>query len=341
MGFTWEYGENHDYVSHLDGAFRQGNAPKLAGMMLNLANFSSSGTWTPRYLNIHKIEILAGNDGEYRSRSYELVKSHEMACDEYSILQGSARSDPRPDLTVEQFFYHADILSGQDIGKVKEHLNLTRGNLKVLPGGFAEDAVGLIDAARAGESDALWARMRSRFDRDNGELWGHWNDAAGKQARAKFEEVDLWFRGGTEGQFRQAALRELSGLLIEFAATIHGARLSLDNLMGRTVQQVEAWNNEAAAAGESVAWAVLSGIKNVAAGNPLDKAFAFVDTVNDVVNTIKKDLAAPSCYDILASYLVHAEEIVEEAAVKVEALTARLNRVRDGREYVKIPQWKD
>lgn len=341
MGFTWEYSENHEHVSHLDGAFRQGNAPKLAGMLLSLANFNSSGPWTPRYLNIHKIEILAGNDGEYRSRSYELVKSHEMACDEYSILQGSARSDPRPDLSVEQFFYHADILSGQDIGKVNKHLNLTRDNLEVLPGGWAEDAVGLIDAARAGESDALWTRVRSRFDRNNGKLWDHWNDAAGKQARAKFEKVDFWFRGGTEGQFRQAALRELSGLVIEFAATIHGARLSLDNLMGRTVQQVEAWNNESTAAGDGVAWAVLSGIKRVAAGNGLDKAFAFVDTVNGIFDTIQKDVASTSCYDILSSYLVHAEEIVEDAAVKVEALTDRLNRVREGREYETIPQWKD
>lgn len=342
MGFEWEYQEDHGYVSHLDDVFREGNAPKLAGMVRSLANFSEAGTWTPRYLNIHKIEILAGNDGEYRSRSYELVKSHEMMCDEYSILQGSARSDPRPDLTVEQFFYHADILSGQDIGKVPEHLNLTRPHLEVIDGGWAEEAVDLIDEARVGQSDMLWADMHNLFF-GSGNLSDHWTDTAGQRAAERFADAHKWFRGGTEGQFRQAALRELSGLLIAFAATIHGARMSLDNLMGQTVQQVEAWNNESAGADAGTAWAILSGIKNIATSTPLDKAFAFIAAVNEAVNanTTQKELAASSCYDILGSYLVHAQEIVEDAAVKVEALVATLNQVREHRHLVTIPQWKD
>lgn len=341
MGFEWEYQEDHKSVSHLDDTFRHGNAPKLAGMVRSLADFSTSGPWTPRYLDIHQIEVLAGGDGEYRSHSYELVKSHEMFCDEYSILQGSMRSDPRPDLTVEQFFYHADILSGQDIGKVPEHLNMTRKNLDVIDGAWAEEAVRDIDAARCGSSSVKWSELKARL------YWGssfwteHWNTPSSEAARDKYDKVRLWFDDDT-GAFRHNALRAMSDSLIQFAATIHGARLSLDNLMGETVSQVEAWNNESIPPDGGVTLAVLSGIKSVVdAGNPIGRAFAFTDAVNSVVNkhTTTKDLASPSCYDILGSYLVGAQEIVEEAAAKVEALVESLKHIRDERHLFPIPQW--
>jgi hypothetical protein len=98
-------------------------------------------------------------------------------------LQGSARPDPQPDLAIEQYFYHADILTGQN------------------------------DRVFLGTGD--------------GTIWHDWTGIAAKEAKPKFEAVCMWFsRDASEGEFRQGALRDLSAILIRYAATIHGARMN-------------------------------------------------------------------------------------------------------------------
>lgn len=330
MAFEWHYDDDPASVTHLDDVFAKGNAPALAGMLRSLANFDTVGTWTPRYLDIHKIQILAGDDGEYRSHSYELVKAHEIFCDEYSILQGSARSDPLPDLHFDQFFLHADVVSGQDVGA----------------GEFAESLVDRTEAARMGQSHDEWFFLLKSFNSNNGELWSQWTDKAGQKAKEKFELAEFWHGTDDDSDYRQNRLLKLTDLTVQFAATIHAARANLDYLMGEAVRQVHAWNASAPGPGEeSVLWVAISSIAGLAssapAKSPVKSAIDFANALNDVITAAKGNapsLGGHGCYGILNEYLRQADQVLDEASEKAEALSAELATVRDG--IPDVPQWK-
>lgn len=337
----WRFEWNHGYVAHLDNVFTQGNAPRLAGMLHSLANPVRDGVeLTPGYLDIPKLAFFAPDDGEYRST--EVSGSHQIDADMYSILQGSARKDPRPDLQVEQFFYHADILSGQKIGKVRDHPGTKLDKIELTDGGLPERVVEALDTARAGTSSSIWDDLDTNFN-EGSALWSSWNDAGGKQAKAKFRNVHKWFSHDDSGTFRQNALRQMSAILIQYAATIHAARISLDNLMGELVDQALAWNNQPVKDAASAA-RLKPGDLAALAKPAFNVAFAFIDTVIGAAHKRSEEgLKGPQLYDMLGKFLHDAERIVKDTVEEVDALMRELDRVREGRsvEGVGIPVWDD
>jgi hypothetical protein len=295
-------------------------------------------------LDIPTIAVFTSNDGEYTS--HEVTGSGQLDADVYSILQGSARSEPMPDLSVEQFFHHADVLSGQDVGKVSAHRGAKLDRLDLTDGGFIERAVTALDATRAGDTTSIWTDLKRTFltdGTDEGSLWHHWTGQTADEAKEKFTSVGKWFaQDGSDGVFRQDALRAMSGILIKYAATIHGARMNLNNLMGELVDQVNEWNDKSPA-GSAGKWVSLSEIKNVAEGTPLGHVFKVVDAVAQAADTLtaEKELKEDQVYTKLTSYLESADGIVRNAVDEVGGILRDLDTVREGRHArdVDIPVW--
>lgn len=343
-GGLWHYEPNHDYVAHLDDMFRQGNAPRLAGMLLSLANPSTiTGKATPCYLDIPALLPFSPNDGEFTS--HEVTGSEQVGAEAYSILQGSARSDPMPDLTVAQFFYHADVLSGQDVGKVRPHLGTKLDRLDLLDGGFVERAVTALDSTRTGDATSIWTGLMANFAKE-GVVWEAWTGAAADEAKDKFHRLRMWFcKDASDGVFRQHALREMSAVLIQYAATIHGARMNLDNLMGELVDQVTEWNDKTNLGASPGKWVALTQIASLARETALGVAFKVVEAVASSADTLsaEKQLKENQVYHKLTSYLEAAEGIVQETVGQVDALVRDLNNARRYRhdQDVDIPVWSD
>lgn len=344
-GGVWRYEPNDDYVAHLDDVFRQGNAPRLAGMLLSLANPSNvTGKATPCYLDIPAMLPLTPDDAEFTS--HEVTGSGQIGADVYSILRGSARSIPMPDLSVEQFFHHADILSGQDVGKMRPHPGTKLDRLDLVDGGFVERAVAAVDSTRTGETTVLWSRLAQIFleqSRGEGSIWHDWTGQAADEAKQKFTDVNLWFSRLSDGEFRQRALLGMSAILIQYAATIHGARMNLDNLMGELVDQVNEWNDKTNLGASPGKWVALTQIKNLAEPRMLGIAFKVVEAVAESADslTAEKKLPENQVYNKLASYLEAAENIVQDTVGQVDALVRDLNHLREGRELVDIPVWTE
>lgn len=344
---AWTYEPDHGYVDHLDDVFRQGNAPRLAGMLQSLANPNTiPPNLTPCYLNIPVILVVAPNDGEYPSSRVQAAE--EIGADVYSILQGSARSDPQPDLKVDQFFYHADILTGQNVGKLRDHLGTKLDRLDVVDGGYVAEAVEALDATRTGEATTLWTDIDRVFLGDStaeGTIWHDWTGAAAEEARTKFQAVGKWFaQPGSDGAFRQRALRDLSEILIRYAATIHGARMNLDNLMGELVDEVNAWNGGSDGSKQHPGnWVSLSGIKNLSEATPVGVAFNVIDSMMEAAaqTTNGKELKDNQVYFKLSKYLTTADELLFDTVDQVNAIVRDLDRVREGRNIpgVDIPVW--
>ena len=343
----WVYQPDHAYVSHLDDVFRQGNAPRLAGMLQSLANPVAITPYpTPCYLDIPAIVVVAPNDGEFTS--HETSGAEQMGTDVYSILRGSARSDPQPDLKVEQFFYHADILTGQNVGKLRDHLGTKLDKLDVVDGGYVAEVVEALDATRTGETTTFWTDLDRVFLGDStaeGTIWHDWTGAAAAEARPKFQAVGKWFtQTGSDGEFRQRALRDLAEILIRYAATIHGARMNLDNLMGELVDEVNAWNDAVDTSSQHPGnWVSLSGIKDLKDATPIGVAFKVVDAMMEAAASTsnEKELKENQVYFKLTTFLTTADQLLRDTVDQVNALVGDLDRVRDGRNVagVDIPVW--
>lgn len=343
MGFDWQFEDDHASVTQLDKVFTNGNAARLAGMLRSLERFDddSAAGWIPQYLDIHKIEVLAGNDGEYRTHDYELVQASQpggLACDRYSIL----KQPGRPHLDFDMFFYHADVLSGQDVGSISSGTD--GGTLAVDDGGFAESTVNSIENARMGTSHDVWFDFRKMFDRNNGTLWGQWTDDAGKAARSKCEDLEKWHGTGDDDDYRQLRLFQLSELTVQFAATIHAARVNLNSLMGDVVRRAEAWNNSSTPGQQSFAWIFISSIAGLSgespAKSPMTTAVNFVDALGDVVSAAKggyPGLDAVTCYGIFSDYLQKANDLLQAVSEKVDGLVTKLQSIREG--IPEVPQW--
>ncbi|GAB3745508.1 hypothetical protein GCM10027598_82250 [Amycolatopsis oliviviridis] len=335
----WTYDDHYDGISHLDAVFLEGNAPRLSGMLRSLAEFKYTGdAWPPKYIDMGKVEIAGMNDGELRSG---VTPGDATFYDEYSILQGSARGDGKPDLSIEQFFYHADILSGQDVGDVPEHANLIRESLKVVSGGWIERALDRVEAARMGQSHPLWVQLVENFTKDGGYLWQYWKGEAATAAMENFAELHLWYGDRDPGgPYRGQGLGILAQCLLGFAAVIHGARLDIDNLMGACVRNVHAWDDETESL-SSIGWSLLSGITGVITGVGLEKAIEAISAINEIAEDIKhqKSLQAGGCYDILEQYLREADDVLDKAVAGVEALTEKMRHIRDEFENAAVPKW--
>jgi hypothetical protein len=343
----WVYEPNDAFVDHLDDVFRQGNAPRLAGMLQSLANPTTVTPYlTPCYLDIPAIVVVAPNDGEFTS--HQVGGAEQIDTDVYSILQGSARSDPQPDLTVEQFFHHADILSGQHVGKLRDHLGTKLDKLDVVDGGYVAEIVQALDATRTGEATTLWTDIDRVFLGDGtgpGTIWHDWTGTAAAEARPRFQAVGKWFaQEGSDGAFRQRALRDLSEILIRYAATIHGARMNLDNLMGELVDEVNAWNDGGDTSKQHPGnWVSLSGIKDLSKATPIGVAFNVVDAMMEAAaeTSNEKELKEAQVYSKLSGFLTAADQLLWDTVDQVQAITGDLDRVREGRTVtgVDIPVW--
>lgn len=343
----WTYAPDHAYVDHLDDVFRQGNAPRLAGMLQSLANPTTVPPHlTPCYLDIPAVVVVAPNDGEYPSSRVQAAE--EIGTDVYSILRGSARSDPQPDLRVEQFFYHADVLSGQNVGRLRDHLGTKLDRLDIIDGGYVAALVEALDATRTGQATTLWTDIDRVFLSDStgpGTIWHDWTGAAAEDARTRFQTVGLWFtQVGSDGEFRQRALRDLSAILIRYAATIHGARMNLDNLMGELVDEVNAWNDGVDTSHQHPGnWVSLTGIKDLSKSTPIGVAFSVVDAMMSAAadTSNEKELKEGQVYFKLATFLTTAEQLLWDTTHQVNAIIGDLEHVRDGRHVtgVDLPVW--
>jgi hypothetical protein len=335
---SWTYNDDAGGpVAHLDGVFRQGNAPRFHGMLRSLAE-PGKRTPSPRYIEPNN---SGWEDGEYRTGQTPV--GYGVSYSYYSILQGSVREDGKEDLTVEQFFYHADILSGQDVGTVPDHANVIRESLKVVSGGWVERAVDRIESARTGRSHRLWVQLVENFAKDGGYLWDFWKDEASKGAMDRFSALHLWYGDrDPDDVYRSRGLGQLTQCLLGFAAVIHGARLDIDNLMGACVRNIHAWDREQEPMSE-VGWALLSGIVSVAtAGSALASGIAAVSTLNSIANDTKdrKELQVGStCYDILANFLHEADDVLRKAVAGVDALVNEMHMIRNEFRYPPVPRW--
>lgn len=345
-GGAWHYEPNRDYVAGLAEVFRLGNAPQLAGMLLSLADPGyGHGRLTPCYLDVPALAVFAPNDGEYSSNVVEST-IQLGGIDYYSILQGSARSDPLPDLSVEQFFYHADVLSGQDVGKVRAHVGTKLDRLDLLDGGFVERAIAALDATRTGGATSIWTDLFDMFIAGTGGLWEHWTSPTANDARDKFDHVRKWFaKEASDGVFRQEALRHLSEVLIKYAAVIHGARMNLDNLMGELVDRVHEWNEKTPADTKPGSWVSLADVRDWTTSVSLGSAFKVIDMIGAAASSLipEKQLPEDQIYHKFTAYLDAADRIVRDAVGEIDALVRELDGVRKNRHDpgVDIPVWSE
>lgn len=129
---------------------------------------------------------------------------------------------------------------------------------------------------------------------------------------------------------------------MQFAATIHAARVNLNSLMGDAVDRAIAWNNSSSAGNESPGWVTISAIAGI--GNPtktpITAAVNFVNALDGIVSAAKGSypgLDAVTCYGILSDYLHKADEILQAVSAKITDLVAELRQIRA--DMPEVPQW--
>jgi len=341
-------------VEYLDPVFKNGNAPRFHGMVKRLAETEGTSMLgncppDPIYADIWGIDVLGPDDGEVRAG--QVIES--SGWNEYSILAGSARKNPEPDLTVEQFFYHADVLSGQDIGVARGHHNQIRTGVEIESGGWAADAIDRIQTARAwvpgrpaddpGTSFTIWTDLLNHLGYNSSFWTDKWTGDASVAAQDSFEALRRWYGEDVEDHFRSWGLGQLAKTLAAFAAVIHGARLNLDNLMGACVEQVKAWNRgeeQSPFADTGVAWAALSAVVGLA-GKQVGR-FDVPGLTLDLLNLLfaemesSKKLNANGCYTILANYLTEADKILDEASKAASGLVDDVHTIRSS--FTRLPE---
>lgn len=237
----------------------------------------------------------------------------------------------------DMFFYHADVLTGQNVGSV------SGDSLTVDDGGFAEAVVNSIECARVGDSYQVWSEVSKIFDRNNGRLWDSWTDNAGQAAREKFERLQQWYGAGDDEGPRQPGLYRLAELTVQYAATIHAARNNLNSLMGDAVERAIARNNSSSPGNQSLTWVVISqiaGLTNPATA-PAKATINFVNALDTIVTKAKGSLPgddAETCYGILSTYLRKADDLLEEVSGKIRDLVSELRDVRA--HMLEVPQWE-
>lgn len=328
----WYTEDDGGPVAGLDGAFRNGHAPKLHGMLKKLNEANMSGpVWVDEPWN-----NAEDDDRELRSTTDESeVRERERPFRSfYPILQGSAHGDGSRDLTIEEFFHHADILSGQDIGTVEPYGDRIPEALKIQSGGWITDAVDILEHTRA-SADATEAYDDLDIFGEESAWWGeNWTDKQGRNAKTHSKRIDNWYEN-----YRQPALDLLTWSLVRYGAIMHGARLDLNNLMGECVSNIEAFDARHDSGRTAIGWQLLSGIANVASAGYAAPVVAAVEMQNflDEANSAPID-KADGFYGTLVTYLRKADQLLADTADAVETLTRNLKSAFPD-DKIQVPTW--
>jgi hypothetical protein len=209
MTVTPDPAPEHPQVVHLDPVFTgpNGKAAALAGWIEYLAHPEDNEG--PRVT-----EFRDGNKWE---------TTRKLPWDEYEIA--GERSVLR-DLTVNRFFAHADVLSGQKIGSLNEHGEVS--NTEVLGSTF--DLLEEIRLRRSIELTVpdqtadVWTSLTGNLDFALNEAW-----ASGKP-RERYIQMKQWYEN-----HRDPAISAMNKFLVAYAAILMKARNDINELMGKLV----------------------------------------------------------------------------------------------------------
>ncbi|MGC7101822.1 hypothetical protein ACPZ19_44725 [Amycolatopsis lurida] len=250
MAQRWYEDDPSGPVENLDPIFRDGYAPALHGMLKALSVVTDEApVWGPVWVQAEDLifeptEMPSTENDPWMNPADP--RAGAVHVNLYPILQGSAHGDGSRDLSVDEFFSHAEILTGQDIGRVAGKPGQRAEALRFegqgegeggTGGGWIREAVSAI--RRSGFSDAE-SLQYNKLDRlQPGSAWWmeHWTGPPGSvpaDARARCSIIDNW-----QLERRRPALGVLSDYLVRFGTIIHGARFNLNSLMGACVEQLE------------------------------------------------------------------------------------------------------
>lgn len=334
---TWWSEDDGGPVAGLDPVFRKGYAPKLHGMLKAFHVVDLKGpVWAD-----DPEKLAYGGPGESRSPKNDLEYALRLdpARKFYPILQGSVHGDGSRDLAVDEFFSHAEILSGQDVGSVKGYADRVAEALKIQEGGWIDRAVNALENTRAsGQALSEYGRLEQL---QVGSTWwsDHWKGPKGSQAweaKARCSTINEWYE-----DFRKPALTVLAESLVRFGAIIHGARFNLDSLMGACVEQVERFDAEGVMIGESTGWKTFKGISDVITAGPARPLVVADKMVQVLDGNGSKELDSGGFYGTLYSFLRKADDLLQHTVDEVDALIDNLERkfvIEDA--HMGAPSWR-
>jgi len=323
MAQRWYTPDDGGPVADLDPVFRNGYAPALHGMLKALSVVDTDGPpWGPRWAQfedplVKPTELRSATNNVGISTAYNTL---------YPIMQGSVHGDGSRDLSVAEFFSHAEILSGQDVGKVKDYAARNHPEaLRLQDGGWIERAGNALENARAsGRALSEYGRLEP-LQLGNGWWAQHWSGPPGSvphDAQARCSTINEWYE-----HFRSSALTVLAESLTRFGAIIHGARFNLNSLMGACVDQLERFDAEGeVAAGLSTGWKTYRGIVDLVTSGPM-APFAIADKMVEVLSDNgTENLDAGGFYGTLYSFLRKADELMHRTTDEVDALIDEMRK---------------
>ncbi|UJW31031.1 hypothetical protein L3Q67_38530 [Saccharothrix sp. AJ9571] len=338
MAQRWYEDDSSGPVEQLDPIFRDGYAPALHGMLKALSVVTDGPpVWDPVFV---KAEDMIFDPTEMPSTENNPwlnpidPRAGAVHVTLHPILRGSAHEDGSRDLSVDEFFSHAEILTGQDIGRVAGKPGQNAEALRFegqgegeggTGGGWIKDAVTVI--RRAGFSDAESLQYNKLDQLQAGSAWwgDHWTGPPGSvpaDAHARCSIIDNW-----QLERRRPALGVLSDYLVRYGAILHGARFNLNSLMGACVKQLEQVDATSSVnKGLVTGWKFFSGIAGVATAGPM-AGVAAVDMMFNVLENQNgnKALEPGGFYGTLYSFLQKADELMESTSQRVGELIREMH----------------
>lgn len=332
MAATNEPQPNHPLVAHLDPTFTGsgGHAPALAGWLEYLAHPEENTG--PR--------VIEFKDGT----AFE--SNHKPSPDTGHVLERPVLRD----LTIERFFAHANVLSGQQVGTLTEYGELSDAQQLGTTFDLIEELrFKYRDTKTAPEHSAdVWTELTTRLDaviaREN------WDGGARDHARDRYIQLKQWYEN-----HRLPALAEMNQFLVRYATIIMKARADVNELMGKAVSTLEKVTATDDIDGLSFAISLLAKALDLAINLPeeaKDVAIAVKDLVTTAFNAIPKSKkntefgfdtgdAKLGFYRFFESFIRAGDDVCWEAAGGVARLITDSKHgllfVRRG--WVPAPQW--
>ncbi|MEV6647876.1 hypothetical protein [Amycolatopsis sp. NPDC051371] len=323
MAQRWYTEDDGGPVADLDPVFRHGYAPALHGMLKALSVVDQHGPpWGPRWA---QYEDPIYDPTELRSATNDVAVSVAY-CTLHPIMQGSVHGDGSRDLSVAEFFSHAEILSGQDVGTVKGYADRDHPEaLAIQDGGWIERAGNALENTRASGRALTEYGLLEPLQVGNGWWAQHWSGPPGSvphEAQARCSTINEWYEN-----FRASSLTVLAESLTRFGAIIHGARFNLNSLMGACVDQLEKFDAEGdGAVGLSTGWKTYRGIVDLVTAGPM-VPFVIADKMVEVLSDNgNKDLDPGGFYGTLYSFLQQADELMHRTTDEVDALIDEMRK---------------